>query len=221
MKTKKITLFLLCMLLPQLLLGQHTDEVSDSIYVKGKSFKDTLSIAITSNAPKYQLSFLMQGMQISIKDSAMNTIALLKLPNAKDVRERVKRHPNEVKAMHRQPGNEVRPDLEPLISMLNKTIGFAENGKGDTIEFRHIICIDKEQGVLNFSILLPHFTNIQMNDSIWLEINSRPTEIQEEFSGRHLSRENRRPPGGLGQAPNTMSDISRNIHFKKKIIIEK
>ena len=210
----------LCVLLSQFAMGQHTNKLSDSLSVKGHSNKDTLSICVVASGAKYQMSFLMQGMEVSIKDTSNITIASIQLPNAREARGRLNHHPNEVKAMHGSNGHEIRPDLGPLISVLNQIESISSDSTGGQIEGCHHITIDKEEGLMTFLIRFAKLECIQPNDTVIIDITSKPIEAQREFSGRLLSRENRRPPGGLGQAPEMLNDINRNIHIQKRIIIE-
>ena len=198
----------LCVLLSQFAMGQHTNKLSDSLSVKVHSNKDTLSICVVASGAKYQMSFLMQGMEVSIKDTSNITIASIQLPNAREARGRLNHHPNEVKAMHGSNGHEIRPDLGPLISVLNQIESISSDST------------DKEEGLMTFLIRFAKLECIQPNDTVIIDITSKPIEAQREFSGRLLSRENRRPPGGLGQAPEMLNDINRNIHIQKRIIIE-
>ena len=210
-------LFTLCSC--QAYAQQSTGATTDAnIRILGN--QDTLTLRIITIDPRTQLSFLMQGIHIVLRDTSMNYIASLDFPNASMVRDKIHHHPNEVKAMHGQNGNEVRPDLLPLISALNDTCSVARDGVGDYISCKHLISLDKSTGNMTFEIGLLVSCNKYPGDMVFVEVLSTPTVLNTEFSGRMLSQENQMPPGGMGQAVANVHDNRRNIRINNKIHVE-
>lgn len=216
----RLLLLLFSVLLPLFLMGQHVDKTIDNIYIKGLLRHDTLCLSIATIVPNFQLSFLMQGMNINIKDSVLNTKISIQLPNAKDVKEKIHHHPNEVKAMHRHVGDEIRPDLLPLISALNDTCCRINSFDNQTITCSHAIVLNKENGEMIFNVYILPVGSIFPQDSVFVEILSSPMEMKSEFEGRRLSQENRMPTGGMGQPPKSDNDQNRIIRISKKMKIE-
>lgn len=219
---KNPLLFLLCVLLSVDSWGQHANSIADSINATTNIYKDTLQISLNTSNPKAQMSFLMQGLRIEMLNSCSEVMATLVVPDASDVRSKIQHHPNEVKAMHRGGKDEVRPDLLPLVSALNAEL--ADIYIGDTIKERckHHIEIDKDHGNLSFSVIIPTIHLPFPKDSLRLCIISRPNSSNQrsEFSGKHLSKENRLPPGGLGNAPTVANMREREIRIYKNIPIK-
>lgn len=219
---KKSLLLLLCVLLSIDFWGQHANSIADSINASANINKDTLQISLNTSNPKVQMSFLMQGLRIEMLNSCSEVTATLIVPNASDVRNKILHHPNEVKAMHKGGKDEVRPDLLPLVSALNTEL--ADIYIGDTIKERckHHIKIDKEHGNLSFSIIVSALHLQLPKDSLRLCIISRPNGPNQrpEFSGNRLSKENRLPPGGLGNAPTIANMREREIRVYKSIPIK-
>lgn len=207
------------MLFPCLIWGQHKPDIED-VSVKALRVQDSMLISIKTSAPQMQLSFLMQGMQIIIRDSAECPVISIAHPNARMVRDKIKHHPNEVKAMHKQTDEEVRPDLLPLISALNDTCCVANCYDGLPINCSHTITLDKINGGMTFAIYIVPPSFILLQNSILVEIVSSPLEMKSEFEGRRLSQENRMPPGGMGQPPIGNNDQNRIVHFTKMVQIE-
>lgn len=211
-------LFFLFVLSPCLMWGQHKHDIED-VAIDASRNIDSLHITITTAIPKMQLSFLMQGLRITILDSLKHPDISIELPNAKMVRDKIKHHPNEVKAMHRTMGDEVRPDLLPLISALNDTCCKANCLHNQAISCSHTIALDKTNGEMTFAVCILSESGILFQDSILVEILSSPMEMKSEFEGRRLSQENRMPPGGMGQPPKGTKDQSRIIRFSKMVRI--
>lgn len=199
--------------------GQYNLDIED-VAIDASCSKDSLHVNITTSVPKIQLSFLMQGLRITILDSLKHPAITIELPNAKMVRDKIKHHPNEVKAMHRTAGEEVRPDLLPLISALNDTCSKATSFDYQTISCSHTIVLDKTNGEMTFAVCILSSSSILLKDSFWVEIFSFPIETKSEFDGRRLSQENRMPPGGMGQPKKGNNNHNRNIRFLKMVSIE-
>ena len=203
----------------QFSMGQQTgffEQDSLSVIIGNQ---ENLQLSVTTPTPRLQMSFLMQGLSICMSDMSGDSVLLIKIPGASDVKDKLRHHPNEVKAMHGSSGEEIRPDLTPLLSVLNEIVSVASDKYGNQTECRHHISIEKKEGLMTFEINLPKLECFHPNDTVIIDITSKPIELQREFAGRQLSRENRRPPGGLGQAPDMLNDINRNIHFQKRIMI--
>lgn len=216
---KQTISFLLCVLLSLCSWGQHANSIADSINTIAYLYQDTLQISLNTSNPKAQMSFMMQGMGINIMDLTGNSIISVILPNAGIVKSQIKHHPNEVKAMHQREGDEVRPDLFPLVSALNRVP--AQMLAGDTIigQCRHLIKVDKGNGSLCFSIFIPTNNLIIHCDSLLLDIKSslKTSYHRVEYEGLRLSQENRMPPNGLGNAPTERNAREREIRMKKKV----
>ena len=213
------SIFFMFVLSPCLLWGQQNSDIED-VSIHAFRTQDSLLITITTSVPRIQLSFLMQGMKITIQDTLKNSTLSIEHPNARMVKNKIKHHPNEVKAMHRQTGDEVRPDLLPLISALNDTCCVASSFDGQPISCSHSIVLDKTSGEMIFEIFIIPPSSILLQDSIVAEIISSPVEIKSEFEGRRLSQENRMPPSGMGQPPKSNNDQNRITRFCKMLQIE-
>ena len=203
--------------------GQHTDSVVDSIDVAASLYLDSLRISINTPTPRLQMSFLMQGICIDIVDSTQNCIVSLIVPNADIVRNQLKHHPNEVKAMHQKGGGEVRPDLLPLLSALNNVPAQMVVENCVVGQYEHHIELNKEQGNICFSIFLPMGAIDMPTDSLLINITSSPKTSYRttEFDGMSRSKENRRPPSGLGNAPTLQEIKDRCVRIQKKSSCEK
>ena len=103
--------------------------VPDSIDVKATEQHDSVEIQVTAYKIETQLTFLMQGLNIRIEQPDTVTLSF---PSAPMVKNKVKRHPNEVKAVlesgrkqqatgHDSINHVVRPDVLPLVAALNDT----------------------------------------------------------------------------------------------------
>lgn len=213
------TFSLFFVLFPFSVWGQHKKGVED-ILVYALRTQDTLRITTITSVPKIQLSFLMQGLRITILDTLKHPAISISFPDAGMVRDKIKHHPNEVKAMHRQTGDEVRPDLLPLIYALNDTCCVATSYDGQPISCSHSIVLDKTSGEMIFELSIIPPSSILLQDSIVVEIISSPVEIKSEFEGQRLSQENRMPPSGMGQPPKSNKDQNRISRFCKMLQIE-
>lgn len=213
------TFSLFFVLFPLLAWGQPQKDVED-ILVDALRTQDSLRLTITTTIPKTQLSFLMQGLRITILDSLKHPVVSIELPNAKMIRDKIKHHPNEVKAMHRMAGDEVRPDLLPIITALNDTCSKVNSFDSQEISCSHLITLDKTNGEMTIAVCILSVSSILLQDSILVEILSSPMEMKSEFEGRRLSQENQMPPGGMGQPPKSNNDQNRIIRFCKMLQIE-
>ena len=138
------------------------------------------------------------------------------------VRDKIKRHPNEVKATIRRDGSERRPDLQPLISALNDTVSTVQYNNDSIIGSRHKILLNRESETLEFSINIPRRSILCNQKTITLIVESTQSSMFDspEFIGKRLSKENKMPPGGLGQTSNTQNDSNRNFKITKTIKIQ-
>ena len=195
----------------------HEEGISMDAY----RLADTLFVNIVTDNPTNQLSFLMQGLSICMKDTASaNELFVVNLPNAQMVKRKVKHHPNEVKAMLKNDSSEIRPDLQPLISALNDTTSVL---KKDTVlqSCNHIITLDRENGVITIRVSIP-IDSFSVPEVVFLEINSSPMRIgnRKEFEGKRMSLENRMVKGGIGSEPNSLQDQKRIIKYGKNVLIK-
>ncbi len=224
MKIQNYTIVVLLASSSCFMWGQPTNNpYEDDITTSAKIASNSLQLSITTNNPKVQMSFLMQGVNINIKDTT-NTYALsFHLPCAKDVREKMLHHPNEVKAMHKHNDLEVRPDLQPLISALNGIPAQITNNDSIISNCKHYIYLDKETGRMSFTISLSMETMPFVMDSLSILIVSNPhfTNAGEEFLGKRYSTENRMPPRGLGNAPDERNSADRKVEIRRTIIVQR
>lgn len=219
--TKLITLFLA--FVPSFAMGQgEITTTSDSLSIEANSVNDTLAIKLATNNPKVQMSFLMQGFSVHFcnEDSAKHCYVIM--PNAGMVRHLLPRHPNEVKASLTKGGvGEIRPDLQPLITALNAVPTTLIVYDSTKIDCKHNIALDKDKGIICFSVDIPRQYIYNTNDSLNILIESRPSKDfgHKEYSGARLSRENQMPTNGLGNAPQSATDSNRIISIKRRIMV--
>ena len=193
--------------------GQKTccDDV-DSICIDVAKHTDSLTINIITKDPKAQLSFLMQGMTITLCDTSLLPMINIHFPDASIVKDKIRHHPNEVKAMLKSKEQEVRPDLSPVIAALNNVECTATDTIGRTFDCTHIISLDKELGVLSYNI------NVKLDielDYLFIDIKSEPITHESEFMGTRISQENMMPANGMGQVPQDNEIHRRKIHITK------
>ena len=180
-----------------------------------------LSISLCTSSPASQLSFLMQGLTLSVSDE--NSRTEIAFPCATAVKDKVKRHPNEVKPTFDRDsiGTERRPDLQPLVAALNDTTATLSAGDIINTAYRQFaIVLNREERTLYFTTTIPYHAC----DSIMLEATSMPSSVassREEFDGKKLSTESRHNKGGLGQAPISHSDVRRNIRYVQMVTVLK
>lgn len=206
-----------------------TAAVPDSIDVKATEQHDSVEIRITAYKIETQLTFLMQGLNILIEQPDTITLSF---PSAPMVKNRVKRHPNEVKAVlasqrkqregHDSINHVVRPDVLPLVAALNDTTATltyhgttsAHNGFG--------IDVDRENTLMVFSIKIPTSYVDTKGVSLDLCISSIPVdENRQEFTGKRLSDEKSPRPNGLGEGFRKGDAASRTFRKMLSVIISK
>lgn len=199
----------------------NTDDVDVIVLEK----EDSISIKLTASKIETQLTFLMQGLNISVLQEDTLTLSF---PSALVVRDRVKRHPNEVKAelsstKGRRIGNDsinqvIRPDVQPLIAALNDTTATLKN-QSTNIDIRSFkIEVDVEKEQMTFSI---HFSKkyiLDNSDELSLSISSIPDDNnRKEFSGRRLSSEKQKSPNGLGEGIRK-EDVEKRSFYKLAVV---
>lgn len=180
----------------------------DSVKADVKSVGDSLYFKVTVYQIETQLTFLMQGLTVSIIHP--DTL-VMSFPSAMMVRNKVKRHPNEVKAVlasrQRQEmgcdsmNHVVRPDVQPLVAALNDTTAtVVYQGKNETTR-NFNIDVDRDKAIMCFSFGLnkKYFSN--NSKTMTLHISSIPLGRggRTEFIGKKLSGENAPRPNGLGE----------------------
>ena len=201
--------------------------VPDSIEVKALQKGDSITFQLTAYQIEKQLTFLMQGLNITV---AQPDTLVMSIPSAAMVRNKVKRHPNEVKAVlekqrKRQSGQDsinhvVRPDVQPLVAALNDTTAtiIYKSKKFSTRKYK--IDVDREKAVMTFSFVV-HKGYISTTDGfITVYLFSAPSGRSDraEFAGRRLSEENSLHPNGLGEGIRK-EDVSKRT-FKKNLTIK-
>ena len=213
MKPKQIFL-LLCLSLTFIISSaQNTDSLTVEMCIDA----DTMALTMTTCYPKYQMSFLMQGVIVNICDTNCNRIVGIRFPDASMVRDRLPRHPNEVKATLVD-GNqrEIRPDLQPLISAHNTLHAQIIDNDSVVDKYALQIKLHNESGLITFAVRF-HLCYCGVQDSICLEIVSLPMGNGKEYNGKILSSNNNLRSGGLGSAPLYPNDNSRMITMRKII----
>ena len=207
-----------------------TAAVPDSIDVKATEQHDSVEIRITAYKIETQLTFLMQGLNILIEQADTVTLSF---PSAPMVKNRVKRHPNEVKAVlasqrkrqgegHDSVNHVVRPDVLPLVAALNDTT--ATISYHGTTEATHgfKIDVDRENAIMVFSIKVPACYVDTKDAKLGLCIYSVPVgENRQEFTGKRLSDENSPRPNGLGEGFRKGDAASRAFRKAYSVIIYK
>jgi len=201
----------------------NTDDV-DVIVLENE---DSISIKLTALKIETQLAFLMQGLNISVLQEDTLTLSF---PSALVVRDRVKRHPNEVKAelsstKDRRIGNDtinhvVRPDVQPLVAALNDTTAILKH-KGTNIYIRSFkIEVDVEKELMTFTIHFPKKYILDNGEELCLSLSSIPNyNNRKEFSGRRLSLEKQKNPNGLGEG--IRKDDIEKRNFYKEVVVKK
>lgn len=193
---------------------------NERINVDASRNQHFVAIHIITFDPKQQLSFLMQGLSVELV-SDTDTI-FINFPNAMMVRDKVKRHPNEVKPTFKDDsiGEEVRPDLQPLIAALNDTTIFVKSGEKMITSKDFTITLDRDTKSVEYSVELPvEYCNA---DSVGVVITSSPYNAPQsaEFQGKRRSREIRMNPNGLGQAPSQHNSKDRVVNYYTTIAIK-
>lgn len=224
---RPIALIILSLLTMSTLSVFAHDVNTDDVDVIVLENEDSISIKLTALKIETQLAFLMQGLNISVLQEDTLTLSF---PSALVVRDRVKRHPNEVKAelsstKGRRIGNDsinqvIRPDVQPLVAALNDTTANLKH-QNTNIDIRTFeIDVDVENELMTFSI---HFSKkyiLDNSDEICLSISSIPNDNnRKEFTGKRLSSEKQKNPNGLGEGIRK-EDIEKRS-FCKEVIVKK
>lgn len=196
----------------------------NSWIISSGSKGDSLIIRLTANDTKQQLAVLMQGLHLYLPSVHRSII----FPSAPMVRNKLKHHPNEVKATIQNDSNneEVRPDLFPLVVALCDTTTIVYDSlRNEVIRTRDFtIILDRENAILSFSVTVPcKWEELGNTDSLSIEVFSTPGNFSSitEFTGTRLSPENSPVLNGLGQASMGKDDNNRTVGFKRKIAIVK
>ena len=202
---KKISCFRGCLFLAAFHIGAEA-HVSDSLTVNAMKHGDSIAIKVTVYEVETQLAFLMQGMSIGFMQPDSMSFSF---PSAMMVREKIRRHPNEVKASMDKnltqgkdithDGNKIiRPDVRPLVAALNDTTAtvWCKEKSCQTQDF--IIEVDTEKTMMHFIAMIPYPTD---NNTLSLRITSKSTFLGDkpEFEGTRLSKENAPSPNGMGE----------------------
>lgn len=197
------------------------------ISVDAMEHDNNIELQIVAFKIETQLAFLMQGLTIHVEQP--DTI-ILSFPSAPMVRNKVKRHPNEVKAVLTQQQRlqtsqdsihqVVRPDVQPLVSALNDTTATITYQNAITQMHNFIINVDRKEAIMTFSIKIPKYCLAATNDYIALTIISEPINGSDgrEFVGSRLSGENAPRPNGLGEGLRGGDASSRT--FRKNINVK-
>lgn len=183
--------------------------------------EDSLICEFTTSEPNVQLSFLMQGVTIQFVADG-DTVGIT-LPDASVVRNKVKRHPNEVKPTFRQDsvGEEIRPDLQPLITALCDTTALLVDGNGVKKPVRDFsIELNREERVLLLRTALPWAHSSTDSATVMIVSKAKQGMGGREFSGTRLSAEDRPNPNGLGEAPIAGEEQKRNVSLVYTVFIE-
>lgn len=212
-----ISFFMMAFICPPVEAG-----IADSIDVCVEELADSLNFRVTTYDIETQLTFLMQGLTIRVDQPDTLTFSF---PSAPMVRDKVKRHPNEVKAvlssskLH-QSGIDsinhiVRPDVQPLVTALNDTTAVVSynNMFFTTHDFK--IVVDREKAIVSFNFLI-HKRNLLKTDGVLnLFLSSSPlySNGQIEFTGRQLSEEKHQSPNGLGSGIRKEDVAKRSIQL--------
>ena len=202
------------------------DYEPDSIKVEVKEYGDSMEFKVTVYQIETQLIFLMQGMNISIFQPDTLTMSF---PSAAMVKHKVKRHPNEVKAVlekqrkqkigHDSINHVVRPDVQPLVAALNDTTAYYIYQDQKQAIQRYNIEVDRENAIMVFAIRVPVSLLEEKRRTLELCIYSTPTnEDRREFEGKHISVEASPRPNGLGYGIRK-EDIARRTFCKTYFII--
>lgn len=203
------------------------DVSTDSIDIIVLEKEDSISIKLTALKIETQLAFLMQGLNIYVLQEDTLTLSF---PSALVVRDRVKRHPNEVKAelsstKDRRIGNDtinhvVRPDVQPLVAALNDTTAILKHQGTNTYIRSFKIEVDVEKELMTFTIHFPKKYILDNGEELCLSLSSIPNDNnRKEFSGRRYSSEKQKNPNGLGEGIRK-EDIERRS-FHKEVVVKK
>ena len=202
----------------------------NSVKAEVESVGDSLYFKVTVNQIETQLTFLMQGVMVSV---IQPDTLIMSFPSAMMVRHKVKRHPNEVKAVlsskqRQEIGRDsmnhvVRPDVQPLISALNDTTAIVIYQGKDKTTRNFNIDVDRDKAIMSFSFRLNKKCFSKPTEIINLLISSIPLSMGEraEFLGKKLSGENAPRPNGLGEGIKMEDVQNRTFHKAVSIRISK
>ena len=194
---------------------------SDNVYADAQRDGETLLLSISVRQIETQLTFLMQGLNISIAQQDTVTISF---PSAAMVRHKVKHHPNEVKAVlvtdreaqsgHNDGNHVVRPDVQPLVAALCDTTATITCGNTTTQTKNYSISVNREKAIMKFTISLNMNQNAIIGNKLHLALSSNPIVKGDmtEFDGKRLSSENAPNPDGLGEGIRKKDFEERTFH---------
>lgn len=110
------------------------------------------SITVSTSDPITLRTFIMQGFTLSLFSGSNNIF--ITFPSAKDVEDKVKHHPNEVKASIND-NKEKRPDVRPVINAINAGEVIYCVNKNPSILKTFMVSIDPSSGLLSYHIDFP------------------------------------------------------------------
>lgn len=193
----------------------------DDWVITAANINDSLSVTLVAKDTKQQLAVLMQGLQVSIPSQNLSIM----FPSAPMVRDKMKHHPNEVKATMRKDSTnvEVKPDLQPLIKALCDTSAVVIDSINNVHSTTHnfAINLDKENTTISFSFSIP---SVEFDsDTIEIHVMSIPGNLstRREFTGKRLSKEESPSRNGLGEASMGKDDKNRIVNFTETVIIKR
>lgn len=186
---------------------------------------DSINVMISVHEIETQLTFLMQGLSIRLEQTDSLTFFF---PSAPMVRSKVRRHPNEVKAVlaekerMRSIGKDtvnqvVRPDVQPLVAALNDTTATIVFGRQSVTTRCFHISVDREKALMTFMATFPMNRIATEDGNVTLTLSSQPISggDRAEYEGRRLSGEQAQGPRGLGEGLRRDNAASRI--FKEKV----
>lgn len=225
MKRIRFIIVIIFLLASVLLSAQSS--VPDSIIVKALQNGDSITIQLAVYQIETQLTFLMQGLSITV---VQPDTLMMSFPSAEMVKNKVKRHPNEVKAVlekqrKQQPGQDsinhiVRPDVQPLVAALNDTTATICYQNNKVVTRNYKIDVNREEAIMTFSFKLHKIYISPIDGFLNVSLFSVPPSKSDraEFGGKRLSNENSPHPNGLGEGIRK-EDVSKRT-FKKCITIK-
>ena len=225
MKEVRYVIVIICMLAVNVLSAQNN--VQESVRVKAVLNGDSVLFQLTAFQIETQLTFLMQGLDICVIQYDTLTMSF---PSAVMVKNKVKRHPNEVKAMlesqrKQRTGQDsinhvVRPDVQPLVAALNDTLATIawQGNKYPIHDYR--IGVDRQRALMTFSFKVHKDLISSTSSTVQLSISSVPLGRtgRTEFAGRRLSEGNSPHPNGLGEGIRK-EDVAKRT-FRKYVAVE-
>ena len=223
---KKIVIIVTLLATVCLLRAQTIDP--NSVAVEAVARNDSIDIKVTVTQIETQLTFLMQGLHVRIIQPDTLTVSF---PSASMVRHKVRRHPNEVKAvlasrLRQQAGQDslhhiVRPDVQPLVAALNDTTATIAKKTDKASSRNFYIDVDRERAVMTFTVTTDKALLTSLDGVLNLLVSSAPSNHQAdrpEFAGRRLSGENAPRPNGLGEGIR-QEDMSKRT-FQKMVSVK-